>query len=178
MDSQIPEDIHIRHCMLLESHKGSNGTFATKNICDVYPSVLDVRRKWKQIRARQSRNCQKLLTNIGRPSKNICNRLVKANRAGVWVQHNLSEENKANRSTTCNLLLQRYNTEPFFGRLISADEKRFLYDNPKRKRQWLSPKEPSRRTAKPGLHPKKALCVCVGVFVELSILKCLNLKKL
>ncbi|PRD34822.1 UNVERIFIED_CONTAM: hypothetical protein NCL1_13455 [Trichonephila clavipes] len=28
-------------------------------------------------------------------------------KAGVWVPHNLSEENRANRSTTCNLLLQR-----------------------------------------------------------------------
>ncbi|GFW15636.1 HTH_48 domain-containing protein [Trichonephila clavipes] len=44
MASQIPEEIHIRHCMLLEYHKGSNATVATKNICDVYPSALDVRK--------------------------------------------------------------------------------------------------------------------------------------
>ncbi|GFX16335.1 histone-lysine N-methyltransferase SETMAR [Trichonephila clavipes] len=69
----------------------------------------------------------------------------KTNRAGVWVPHNLSEKNRANRSTTCNVLLQRYNTEPFFDRLITADEKGVLYYNPKRKRQWLSPKEPPRR---------------------------------
>ncbi|GFT80765.1 histone-lysine N-methyltransferase SETMAR [Trichonephila clavipes] len=70
----------------------------------------------------------------------------KTNRAGVWVPHNLSEENRANRSTTCNLLLQQYNTEPFFDRLITADEKWVLYDNPIRKRQWLFPNEPPRRT--------------------------------
>jgi len=29
--------------MLFEFHKDSNATVATKNICDVYPSVLDVR---------------------------------------------------------------------------------------------------------------------------------------
>ncbi|GFX61640.1 histone-lysine N-methyltransferase SETMAR [Trichonephila clavipes] len=88
----------------------------------------------------------------------------KTNRAGVWVPYNMSEENKANRSTTCNLLLQRYNTEPFFDHLIAADEKWVLYDNPKRKRQWLSPKEPPRRTTRPGLHPKKALlCVWWGI---------------
>ncbi|GFT81855.1 histone-lysine N-methyltransferase SETMAR [Trichonephila clavipes] len=98
----------------------------------------------------------------------------KTNRAGVWVPHNLSEENRANRSTTCNLLLQRYNTEPFFDRLITADEKWVLYDNPKRKRQWLSPKEPLRRAAKPGLHPKKALlCVWWGIhgIVHFEVLK-------
>ncbi|PRD31477.1 UNVERIFIED_CONTAM: hypothetical protein NCL1_23426 [Trichonephila clavipes] len=44
MASQIPEEIHVRHCMLLEFHKDSNATVATKNICDVYPSALDVRK--------------------------------------------------------------------------------------------------------------------------------------
>ncbi|GFV70822.1 HTH_48 domain-containing protein [Trichonephila clavipes] len=42
MASQIPEEIHICHCMLLEFHKGSNATVATKYICNVYPSALDV----------------------------------------------------------------------------------------------------------------------------------------
>ncbi|GFU21116.1 histone-lysine N-methyltransferase SETMAR [Trichonephila clavipes] len=54
--------------------------------------------------------------------------------ASVWFPHNLSEKNRASRSTTCNLLLQRYNTEPFFAHLITADEKWVLYDNPNRKR--------------------------------------------
>ncbi|GFV36734.1 histone-lysine N-methyltransferase SETMAR [Trichonephila clavipes] len=59
----------------------------------------------------------------------------KTNRAGVWVPHNLSEKYRANRTTTGNLLLQRYNTEPVFDRLITANEKWVLYDNPKCKRQ-------------------------------------------
>ncbi|GFW37186.1 mariner Mos1 transposase [Trichonephila clavipes] len=99
---------------------------------------------------------------------------IKTNRAGVWVQHNLSEENRANRSTTCNLLLQRYNTGPFFDRLINADKTWVLYNNPGRKRQRLSPNEPSRRTAKPGLHPKKAfLCTWWGIhlIVNFEVLK-------
>ncbi|GFV83457.1 HTH_48 domain-containing protein [Trichonephila clavipes] len=44
MASQIPEENHIHHCMLLEFHKGSNLTVAIKNTCDVYPSALDVRK--------------------------------------------------------------------------------------------------------------------------------------
>ncbi|GFS54360.1 histone-lysine N-methyltransferase SETMAR [Trichonephila clavipes] len=64
--------------------------------------------------------------------------------------------------------------EPFFDRLITTDEKWVLHDNPKRKRQWLSPKEPPRRTAKPGLHPKKALlCIWWGIrgIVHFEVLK-------
>jgi len=49
----------------------------------------------------------------------------KVNRAGVWVPHNLSEVNKANRFSTCKLLLQRHKTEPFFDCLITGDEKGF-----------------------------------------------------
>ncbi|PRD22013.1 UNVERIFIED_CONTAM: Histone-lysine N-methyltransferase SETMAR [Trichonephila clavipes] len=42
------------------------------------------------------------------------------NRAGFWVPHNLSEENTI---YDMQLMLQRYNTEPFFDCLITADEK-------------------------------------------------------
>ena len=56
-------------------------------------------------------------------------------RAGVWVLHNLSEENKTNQSTTCNLLLQQHNSRAFFDCLITGDKKWVLYDNSKRKRQ-------------------------------------------
>ncbi|GFW15602.1 histone-lysine N-methyltransferase SETMAR [Trichonephila clavipes] len=73
----------------------------------------------------------------------------------------MSEENRANRSTSCNILLQSYNTEPFFDRLIISDEKRVLYDNPKRKRQRFSPNKLP-RTAKPGLHTKRSFCVLGG----------------
>jgi len=52
MASQILEEVHIRHCMLFEFHKSSNAIVATKNICDVYPSVLDVR-KCHQLSKRQ-----------------------------------------------------------------------------------------------------------------------------
>ena len=78
----------------------------------------------------------------------------------MWVLHNLCEENKANYSTTLSLLLQYHDTEAFFDRLLTGDEKWILYDNPKRKRQWLSPNGSPRSTTKSGLHPKRYfLCV-------------------
>ncbi|GFT38991.1 histone-lysine N-methyltransferase SETMAR [Trichonephila clavipes] len=113
-----------------------------------------------QVEANPCQTIEELSNALNQPWSTIQEHLPqigKTDSAGVWAPHNLSEENKANRCTTCKLLLQRYNTGPFFDRLITADEKWVLYDNPKHKRQWLSPKEPPRRTAKPGLHPKKAL---------------------
>ncbi|XP_076166383.1 lymphocyte-specific helicase isoform X3 [Ptiloglossa arizonensis] len=180
--------------MLFEFRKGSNATVATKNICDVYPNALDVRKcqRWfskfksgnfdlsdpyrsgrpttldndvlsAEVEANPCQTIEELSNSLNQPWSTIQEHLQqigKVSRAGVWVPHNLSEENKANRSTTCNLLLQRHNTEAFFDCLITGDEKWVLYDNPKRKRQWLSPNESPQSTAKPGLHPKKAL-LCV-----------------
>lgn len=54
------------------------------------------------------------------------------------VSSALSEENRANRCTTCNLLLQCHNTEAIFDRLVTGDEKWVFYYNAKRKKQWLS----------------------------------------
>ncbi|PRD30178.1 UNVERIFIED_CONTAM: hypothetical protein NCL1_27198 [Trichonephila clavipes] len=53
-DLEVPEEIHIRHCKLLEFHNDNNATVATKNICDVYPSALDVhkcQRKFSKFRS-------------------------------------------------------------------------------------------------------------------------------
>ncbi|GFW58487.1 histone-lysine N-methyltransferase SETMAR [Trichonephila clavipes] len=158
---------------------GSNATVATKNICDVYPSALDVRKCQRWFSKIRSGNFDLSDSHrSGRPTT-LDNDVIKGasgskSIAGVWVPQNLSEENRANLSTTCNLLLQRYNTEPFFDRLITADEKWFLYDDSKCKRQWLSLKDPPRRTAKPGLHPKMALlCAWWGIrgIVHFEVLK-------
>uniref|UniRef100_A0A0K0E0J2 HTH_48 domain-containing protein n=1 Tax=Strongyloides stercoralis TaxID=6248 RepID=A0A0K0E0J2_STRER len=50
---------------------------------------------------------------------------------GVWVPHNLSEENKAKRLMLCSLLLQKHNVESFVDCLMTGDEKWVFFDNPK-----------------------------------------------
>lgn len=48
----------------------------------------------------------------------------------------------------------------FFDRLITGEEKWFLYDNPRCKRYQLSSNESPRGTVRPGSHPKKTfLCI-------------------
>ncbi|PRD31669.1 UNVERIFIED_CONTAM: Histone-lysine N-methyltransferase SETMAR [Trichonephila clavipes] len=207
MASQIPEEIHIHHCMLLEFHKGSNATVAKKNICDMFVNAKGDFSKFKSgnfdlsgshrsgrtttldndvikgvngsksVSDNRTQHLTNTLNALNQPWSTIqehVQRIGKTKRVDVWVPHNLFEENRANRYTTSNLLLQRYYTEPFLDRLITADEKWVLYDNPKRRSQWLSPKEPPRRTAKPGLHPKKALfCIWWGIrgIVHFEVLK-------
>ena len=70
-----------------------------------------------------------------------------------------------------NLLLQRHNAEAFFDRLITGDEKWVLYDNPKRKRQWLSPIRHEAQLSQV-YTSKRRFCVFGGVFVGSFILKC------
>ncbi|KOX72526.1 Histone-lysine N-methyltransferase SETMAR [Melipona quadrifasciata] len=118
MASQIPEEVHIRHCMLFEFHKSNNATVATKNICDVYPSALDVRKcKFKfgnfylsdsyrsrkpttldndmlrtEVEANPCRTIEELSDTLNQPWSTIQKRLQqigKVRRAGVWVPHNL-----------------------------------------------------------------------------------------
>ncbi|XP_047146310.1 histone-lysine N-methyltransferase SETMAR-like [Hydra vulgaris] len=189
------QEVHVRHCTLFEFRKGNNATVVTKNISDVYPGSLDVRKcqRWfskfrsgnfdlsdahrpgrpmsldnnvlrAEVDANPCQTIEELSNTLNQPWSTIqehLHQIGKISRAGVWVPHNLSVQNKANRSNTCNALIQQHHAEPFLDRLVTGDEKWVLYDNPKRKRQWLSPNEPARSTAKPGLHPQEGAPVCL-----------------
>lgn len=81
-------------------------------------------------------------------------------RVGVWVPHELTIEQKANRVSICNSLRIRQQKESFLDRIVTGDEKWVLYDNPHRPHQYLNPGQKPLPTAKPGLHPRKVL-LCV-----------------
>lgn len=81
-------------------------------------------------------------------------------RAGKWVPHQLSEENKKQRILICNSLLIKQEEQPFLKNLITGDEKWVLYENPVCRKQYLSKGEKPLTTPRPLLHPKKAL-LCV-----------------
>ncbi|KOX76021.1 Histone-lysine N-methyltransferase SETMAR [Melipona quadrifasciata] len=74
-------------------------------------------------------------TNI--PKTTVNKHLIKigyANRYEVWVPHLLTETGLMNRVSTCDLLLQRHERDPFLKRLVTGDETWILYQNMHRKR--------------------------------------------
>ncbi|XP_046826458.1 histone-lysine N-methyltransferase SETMAR-like [Vespa crabro] len=131
MSSQIPEE-HIRHCMLVEFRKDSNATVTTKNICDVYPR-RPITLDNDMLRTEVEANpCQAIeeLSNI-------------FNQPWSTIQEYLQQIGKISRAG-------------LFGSPIICP----MRTKPIDPSHWLSPNESPRSTAKPGLHPKKAL-VCV-----------------
>lgn len=93
------------------------------------------------------------------PKTTVHNHLTKmgyVNRCEVWVPHLLTETNLMNRISTCDLLLQRHENDPFLKRLVTGDETWIFYENVHRKRTWCKDNKPS-TVAKAGLHPKKVL---------------------
>ena len=66
------------------------------------------------------------------------------------------------RKTTCVNLFDRFKRKSFLHRIVNGDEKWIYFDNPKRKKSWTDPGQPS--TLQPGrnIHGKKALPCMVG----------------
>ena len=82
----------------------------------------------------------------------------KIQKMGKWVE--LNERQQENRKTICEMLLATYKRKSFLHRIVTGDEKWIYFENPKRKRSWVTPGEPSTSTVRPNRYGRKTmLCV-------------------
>lgn len=106
---------------------------------------------------------QQLAEQLGASRQTISRRLHamgKIQVAGKWVPHELNERQQENRKVQCEILLGRHGRKGFLHRIVTGDEKWIFYDNPKRKKSWVSPGERARSTPRPNRFGHKAmLCV-------------------
>ena len=84
----------------------------------------------------------------------------KIQKSGKWVPHDLTEAQRERRKVTSEMLLARHDRKSFLHRIITGDEKWIYFENPKKKKSWVDPGQPSTSTARPNRFGKKTmLCV-------------------
>lgn len=86
--------------------------------------------------------------------------LGKIQKEGKWVPHELSERDIERRKIICEILLRRHKRKSFLPRIVTGDEKWVYFDNPKRKKSWVDPGQPSTSQPVRNIHGKKAL-LCI-----------------
>jgi len=69
--------------------------------------------------------------------------MEKIQKEGRWVPHELSEDNKKRRRDIALTLLSKFRKKDFLYKIITSDEKWIPYDNPKRRKSWVDPGQPS-----------------------------------
>ena len=84
----------------------------------------------------------------------------KIQKVGKWVPHELNERQQENRKITCKILFDRFKRKSFLHRIVTGDEKWIYFENPKCRKSWVNPGEPSTSSARPNRFGKKTmLCV-------------------
>jgi len=63
----------------------------------------------------------------------------KDQKIGKWMSHELNDRQMKRRQNTCQILLARQKRKLFLHRIVTGDEKRIYFQNPKRKKSWVDP---------------------------------------
>ena len=84
-------------------------------------------------------------------------KLGKVSKLGSWVPHDLTKNQRDQRSEACLTLLSYRRTHAWLDTILTGDETWVFYVNVRRKRQWIDPDMKPEPTPKPDLHPKKIM---------------------
>ncbi|KAG1368893.1 hypothetical protein G6F61_012794 [Rhizopus arrhizus] len=94
-------------------------------------------------------------------------RIGKVHKLEKWVPHALTEAQEVNRMSLCISHLLRLRNVDFLDRIVICDEKRMLYDNRKRDREWIDKGSEPDTIPKKDLFPKKLMLTvwwnCSGI---------------
>jgi len=86
---------------------------------------------------------------------------------GRWIPHELSKDNKNRRRDTAYTLLSKFRQKDFQHNIITGDEKWVLYDNPKRRKSWIDPGQPSISTPKLNITtPRRFYSISGGIGIR------------
>ena len=79
---------------------------------------------------------------------------------GNWFPYKLKPRDVKRCFFACEQLLQRMNPKGFLHGIVTGDEKRVHYENPKRRKSWGMPGHAFTSTARPNIHGVKVmLCI-------------------
>ena len=101
---------------------------------------------------------QELTEQLGVSCETISDSLkAKIQIEGKWVPYELNERQQESRKTLSEMLLARYERKSFLHRIVTGDEKWIFFENPKRKKSWVDPGQPSTSTSRPNRFGKKRM---------------------
>jgi len=82
----------------------------------------------------------------------------KIHKERIWLSHELSENAILNHLSSATSLLARQRKKSFLWRIVTGDQKCIYLDNPKRKKSWVDPGQPSASMSKRNIHGQCKPC--------------------